>query len=83
LAQFELGVEDENCESRARKVFEKANDQLRQNSEKEERLLLLEGWKAFEYTHGNEETRSKVEQRMPKKIKRRRKIETADGVNFF
>ena len=45
--------------------------------------MLLEGWKAFELEHGDEETRKKVEEKMPKRMKKRRKIETADGVSFF
>lgn len=83
LSHFEMGVGDENSTSRARKVFEKANDKLRDTAEKEERLMLLEAWKAFEYEHGNLESQTKIEERMPRKIKKRRKIETTDGVSFF
>lgn len=82
LSHFELGTGDENALVKARKVFEKANDKLREGAEKEERLMLLEAWKAFEYEHGTEETIEKIEQKMPRKIKKRRKIETADGVSI-
>ena len=66
--------------SRARRVFEKGNERLR-NNEKEERLMLLEGWKAFEYANGNDENIKTVLEKMPRKIKKRKKIETADGVS--
>lgn len=82
LSHFELGVGDENSTGRARKVFEKANDKLRDTAEKEERLMLLEAWRAFEYEHGVQESQNKIEERMPRKIKKRRKIETTDGVCF-
>ncbi|CAL8072243.1 unnamed protein product [Orchesella dallaii] len=78
LSQFELSVGDENSVARARKVFEKAAEKLREN-EKEERLMLLEAWKAFEYENGDDKNISYIESRMPKRIKKRRKIETPDG----
>lgn len=80
LAQFELGVEDENSVALARRVFEKANEKLR-NNEKEERLMLLEAWKTFEQANGDEASQAAILERMPRKIKKRRKIETADGVS--
>lgn len=82
LSHFELGVGDENATNRARKVFEKANDKLRESAEKEERLMLLEAWRAFEYENGDEDSQNKIEERMPRKIKKRRKIETPDGVRI-
>ena len=80
LSQFELGIDDETSISRARRVFEKGNERLRGN-EKEERLMLLEGWKAFELANGTEENLEAVQEKMPRKIKKRKKIETADGVS--
>lgn len=79
MSQFEFLIGDDDAAARARRVFEKGNEKLRHN-EKEERLMLLEGWKAFEYEHGTPETRKAVEEKLPKRIKKRRKIETADGV---
>lgn len=80
LSQFELWVGDDNCVPRARKVFERAAEKLR-DAEKEERLMLLEAWKAFEYEHGDEKSQIYIESRLPKRIKKRRKIETPDGVS--
>jgi len=79
LAQFELGIGDENSVGGARRVFEKANERLR-NNEKEERLMLLEAWKVFEQNNGDEWSQAAILDRMPRKIKKRRKIETPDGV---
>jgi len=78
LSQFELAVGDEYTVARARKVFEKAAEKLRE-AEKEERLMLLEAWKAFEYENGDDRSQNYLESRMPKRIKKRRKIETPDG----
>ncbi|KAM3716772.1 Crooked neck-like protein [Dirofilaria immitis] len=77
LAEFELLVDDvEN----ARKIYERANRNLT-GSEKEERLLLLESWMLFETKHGNEDSIAAVSRLMPRKIKRRRQIQTEDGVD--
>ncbi len=44
--------------------------------------MLLEAWKGFEYENGDEKGISYVEGRMPKRIKKRRRIETPDGVSW-
>lgn len=49
---------------------------------KEERLMLLEAWQAFEYEHGDEASRNAVTNLMPKRVKKRRRIQTQDGVNI-
>ena len=43
-----LQVDHEDRLEEARHVYEDANKKLRQNGEKEERLMLLEAWKQFE-----------------------------------
>ncbi|CAG9533855.1 unnamed protein product [Cercopithifilaria johnstoni] len=77
LAEFELLVGDVEG---ARKTYERANRNL-VSSEKEERLLLLESWMLFETKHGNEDSVAAVSRLMPKKVKRRRQIQTEDGVD--
>lgn len=52
LAEFELLVGDVEG---ARKTYERANRNLA-NSEKEERLLLLESWMLFETKYGDEDS---------------------------
>ncbi|VDM97122.1 unnamed protein product [Thelazia callipaeda] len=74
MAEFELHIGD--VES-ARKIYQRANTSLT-NGEKEERSLLLESWMEFETKHGNEESVSRL---MPRKVKRRRQIQTEDGVD--
>jgi crooked neck len=47
-AQFELSINDSNSFKKCREVYRKANNELKQSEEKEERLMLLEAWKEFE-----------------------------------
>ena len=47
---------------------------------KEERVMLLEAWKAFEESVGSsEEVLAKVEKKLPRRVKRKRPIYTEDG----
>merc|ERR1712029_220198 len=83
-AQFEFQVEHEDNILQARHIFEQANKSLREASNaseakgKESRLLLLEAWQEFEEEQGDEITQNKVRNLMPKRIKKRRKIESDD-----
>ncbi|KAG6803599.1 protein crooked neck [Apis mellifera caucasica] len=63
----------------ARRIFERGNDALRQNGDKESRALLLEAWRDFENEKGDDETRAKIMEKMPRRIKRRRRIVGEDG----
>lgn len=47
---------------------------------KEERLMLLEAWQEFESEHGDEASRRAVANLLPKRVKKRRRIQTQDGV---
>lgn len=88
FAKFELSAEyDEEDESLkginvdlARRIYERANDQLRAISEKESRVVLLEAWRDFEVNFGNEETFEKVLAKMPRRNKKRQKIVSESGV---
>ena len=70
-------------------VYERAFNNLRdtQPDAKEEAVMLLEAWRKFEQqtqATGDEQKTSAVaavEKRMPKRIKRKRAIETEDGSN--
>lgn len=79
FAQFELQVEHEDRLEQARHVYEQANKALRQAREKEERLMLLEAWRDFEREDGNEKSQAQVAELMPRRVKKRRKIEAEDG----
>ena len=78
-AQFELQVEHEDRLQQARHVYEQANKELRQGREKEERLMLLEAWRDFEKEEGDEKSQAEVAQLLPRRVKKRRKIQTEDG----
>ncbi|KAJ0348086.1 NineTeen Complex (NTC) component [Colletotrichum chrysophilum] len=86
-AHFELNIpEDEEAEeeeapisdvakARARKVFERAHKSMREKDLKEESVTLLNAWLSFERMHGAEDNVEKVQKLMPRKTKRRRRLE--------
>lgn len=68
--------------TRARGVYERALRSLKetQPDAKEERVMLLEAWRAFEVTVGSDaDVLAKVEKKMPRRVKRKRPIYTEDG----
>ncbi|CAH1261589.1 CRNKL1 [Branchiostoma lanceolatum] len=80
-AKFELSVAGEDMAARARKIFEQGNRALRSCEEKEERLMLLEAWRDIEEEAGSAESLDKVNKLMPKRVKKRRKVQTEDGMD--
>ncbi|KAF2496309.1 putative cell cycle control protein [Lophium mytilinum] len=88
-AQFEIGVPDdeeevdedeerpvsEEAKARARKIFERAYKSMKEKDLKEERVALLNAWKSFETTHGTAADLEKVDAQMPRKVKKRRKLD--------
>lgn len=75
---------DSDDVSPARRVFERANQSLKMAAgEKEERVMLLEAWRDFEKQNGDEESLKVVEDKMPRRIKKRRKMVSEDGVSIF
>ena len=84
FAQFELSREEEREErvAQARSVYEEGNRSLRESQhDKEHRLMLLESWRDFETENGGEGDRRAVARLMPKRVKKRRKIEGEDGAD--
>ncbi|KAK6054023.1 HAT repeat protein [Cooperia oncophora] len=77
LAEFELFIGNVDG---ARKVYERANRAL-ESAEKEERLMLLEAWLEAEKKIGDINAIQKVEGMMPRRVKKRRQIQTEDGVD--
>ena len=65
----------EEAIARARKVFERAHKSMRDKDAKEERVSLLNAWLDFERAHGSVEDIEAVQKQMPRKIKRRRKLD--------
>ena len=90
-AHFELNVPDEEEEepadedadlpvspaaiARARALFVRAYDHLKSLGLKEERVALLQAWKSFESTHGDGTEQEKVDAMMPRRVKKRRKLD--------
>jgi len=70
-AQFEMSSGDGDSLILARRVFERANQCLRKAGEKEERVKLLETWKVFEQEYGDEDGLVKVQNILPKRVKKR------------
>ena len=69
---------------KARGVYERALRSLKedQGDAKEERVMLLEAWRAFEETIGGDDSDERVagvEKKMPRRVKRKRPIYTEDG----
>ncbi|CAK7564056.1 MAG: NineTeen Complex (NTC) component [Sporothrix epigloea] len=90
-AQFEINIPEEAddagdepdeeqpvsdaAKSRARKVFERAHDSFRSKELKAERVALLNAWLAFEKTHGSEVDVDKIQRQMPRRTKKKRRLE--------
>ncbi|KAK0936233.1 NineTeen Complex (NTC) component [Friedmanniomyces endolithicus] len=84
-ARFELNIPDfEHPESeavapesitRARSVFERAHKLYKDRRLVEERVALLNAWKSFEDTHGGEEAREAIAKQMPRRVKKRRRLD--------
>lgn len=83
-AQFELACSDEEQNvPLARRVYERANQSLRSASQKAERVLLLEAWRDFETHHGDEASLEKLMEKMPRRVKKRQRVQAQDGVCGF
>ena len=71
----DAGAVSEAAKRRARRIFERAYQSMKEKDLKEERVALLLAWKSFEQTHGGAEEVERVEAQMPRKVKRRRKLD--------
>ncbi|XP_052209350.1 uncharacterized protein LOC127812868 [Diospyros lotus] len=80
-AQESLSDQKQLCLQRSRRVFERAVNYYRTSTPelKEERAMLLEEWLSMESSFGELGDANSVRAKMPKKLKRRRQIETEDG----
>jgi len=63
----------------ARRIFERGNNVLRSNGDTESRVLLLEAWKDFENKKGTAETLMKIMEKMPHRMKKKRRIISEEG----
>ncbi|KAI9891473.1 MAG: NineTeen Complex (NTC) component [Vezdaea aestivalis] len=98
-AAFELGApesdedeqeeEDEAAEAtpaakaRARAIFRRGDQSMREKKLDDERVALLNSWRAFEAQNGNEEEREEVQKLMPRRVKKRRKLVDDDSFEEY
>jgi crooked neck len=80
-AEFEATT----CIQRARRVFEEALNYFRSSAPdlREERAMLLEKWLNLEASSGELGDVSLVQSKLPKKLKRIRKVNTEDGSSRY
>ena len=65
----------EEAKARARKIFERAHKSMKDRELKAERVSLLNAWLSFEKTHGSDEDVEKIQKQMPRKTKKKRKLD--------
>jgi crooked neck len=64
-------------------IFERGDNSLRQQELKAERVVLLEAWKQFEQEFGSQENVEIVEKKMPRTVKKRRRVEDGTFEEYF
>ncbi|KAJ9103215.1 NineTeen Complex (NTC) component [Naganishia friedmannii] len=74
---------DPGSPEKAQAVFERGYKDLKSRGEKENRVVLLEAWNAFEQEHGDEESLAKVQTLMPKVMKKWRQAEDGSGLEEY
>ncbi|KAL2019235.1 hypothetical protein VTK56DRAFT_9962 [Thermocarpiscus australiensis] len=65
----------EEAKARARKVFERAHKSMKDRDLRAERASLLSAWLEFEKTHGSPEDVENIQKQMPRKTKKKRKLD--------
>ena len=83
------------AKARGRAVFDRAYRRMKERDLKEEvcyfqknntdvqRVVLLESWKQYESTYGDEKSLVQVEDMMPKVVKKRRKLDDGSFEEYF
>lgn len=81
-ANFEVTTEEEDIDaiSAARRIFERGNDTLRRAGTPEERDGILQAWYKFEEENGDNESKNKIKNMLPRKIKKRVPYASESGV---
>jgi len=81
FAEMEASIESEDQAIRARNVFKRAEEALKNKGIAEERVMLLDAWKQFEESYGDDQSKKEIMAKMPQKVARRRKVQTEDGLD--
>uniref|UniRef100_A0A6B2KZN2 Suppressor of forked domain-containing protein n=1 Tax=Arcella intermedia TaxID=1963864 RepID=A0A6B2KZN2_9EUKA len=76
FAKFEASLGNVKA---ARDIFSSGFQTLKPAEFTQERVMLIECWRQFEDDYGDEQSQGHVQRNMPKRVKKRRKIQTQDG----
>ena len=79
FAKFEASLKTDEGNSNSRQIYARADKALRNTENTEERALLLESWRAFEKENGDELSLDKVQRKLPRRVKKKRKVYREDG----
>lgn len=77
-AKFESALDTAEGYDNARNVYKRGDKSLR-SSGNESRAMFLESWRDFEKLHGDDETRQNIRAKMPRRVKKKRKVYREDG----
>jgi crooked neck len=75
-AQFESDIGQLDL---ARAAFAEAENYFKAESLKEERVIILEAWYEFEKRFGDSESQSRLQGKLPQRVKRKRALYGSDG----
>eukprot|EP01100_Stratorugosa_tubuloviscum_P009829 TRINITY_DN413_c0_g1_i1.p1 TRINITY_DN413_c0_g1~~TRINITY_DN413_c0_g1_i1.p1 ORF type:complete len:691 (-),score=316.26 TRINITY_DN413_c0_g1_i1:29-2101(-) len=78
LTEEQITQINKQIEEKARSIYREAYEALKGPDLKEERLMLIENWKFFEDEIGDRTQIENVKSLIPRRIKKRRQIETED-----
>lgn len=78
-AKFEASLKSDDGIANCRSIYERANKVLRNAESTEERAMLLESWRDFEKENGDRNSLEKVQKKLPRQIKKKRKVYREDG----
>lgn len=79
-AKFEISI---NCIDKAREVLRRAEIFFKNSQNKEDRALLLDSWLDIETEIGDDEAVKNIKDKLPKKVKKKRKLENIDEETGF
>ena len=80
-AKFEASLGSEKGYTNCRGVYKRADKLLKDEQSNEERAMLLESWFSFEKEHGDLESVEIVQKKMPRRVKKQRKVHREDGTD--
>ena len=81
FAKFEASLKSDQGNANARSIYNRADKVLRSAENNEERAIFLESWKEFEQENGDTDSLDKVQKKMPRRVKKKRKVYRDDGTD--